>query len=278
MSTAHDPAQSPLGKSTVYAEGYDAGLLFAIPRAPQRAGLDGWGQVPMHGLDLWNAYELSWLQPGGVPGVAVAEIRVPAESPCIVESKSLKLYLNGFAQTVVATPAQLAQTLETDLGAAAGAAVSVRLREPAALAGQSLAAWDGRSIDQLATQVASCDAPQPDLLQCASRRLVDECLVSDLLRSRCPVTGQPDWASVQIRYHGPEWDAASVLRYLLSYRTHAEFHEHCVERIHHDLWRRLGPDRLTVYARYTRRGGIDINPIRSSEPVQAVANPRLPRQ
>ena len=116
------------------------------------------------------------------------------------------------------------------------------------------------------------------IVEAASRRLVDECLVSDLLRSRCPVTGEPDWAIVQIRYHGPEWDAASVLRYLLSYRTHAEFHEHCVERIHHDLWRRLGPDRLTVYARYTRRGGIDINPIRSSEPVQAVANPRLPRQ
>lgn len=278
MSTTRNPSHSPLGKPSEYAEGYDASRLFPIARAPQRMTLDGWGTTPMYGVDLWNAYELSWLRPGGMPAVAVAELRVPAESPCIVESKSLKLYLNGFAQTTVSSSAKLAELLEADLGAAAGAPVSVRLREPVALVGQRLAAWEGESLDALDMAIEPADEPSPELLKYASRRLVDRCLVSDLLRSRCPVTGQPDWASVQIRYHGVEWDAASVLRYLLSFRTHAEFHEHCVERIFHDLHARLRPERLSVYARYTRRGGIDINPFRSSEPGQIVENPRLPRQ
>jgi 7-cyano-7-deazaguanine reductase len=152
------------------------------------------------------------------------------------------------------------------------------LLEPAALAGQGLVVWDGESLDGLDVSADGMDAPCPELLRHASRRHIDHCLVSDLLRSRCPVTGQPDWASVQIRYHGVEWDRPSVLRYLLSYRRHAEFHEHCVERLFHDLWQRLAPDRLSVYARYTRRGGIDINPFRSSEAGLRIENPRLVRQ
>jgi 7-cyano-7-deazaguanine reductase len=267
-------ADSALGKPTAYAERYDPGLLFALPRAGQRAAL-GLSGIPLHGVDLWNAWELSWLALGGLPQVAVAELRVPADSPRLIESKSLKLYLNGFMQQRAASAAEVADRIRRDLSAAAGAAVQVQLHGLDAVPG--LARLQGCSIDDRSLAIEHYGPPQAALLA-VHDEVVEECLVSDLLKSNCPVTGQPDWASVQIRYRGPRLDRAGLLRYLVSFRRHAEFHEHCVERIFCDLWQRARPEQLSIYARYTRRGGLDINPFRSSDPQARPDNPRLARQ
>ncbi|PWK92289.1 NADPH-dependent 7-cyano-7-deazaguanine reductase QueF [Fulvimonas soli] len=275
MST---PEHSPLGKATVYADRYDPALLFPIPRAPKRAELGLHGALPFRGVDVWNAYELSWLDARGKPRVALAEFRVPADSPNIVESKSFKLYLNGFAQERVADEEALAATLARDLSAAAGAPVGVALHAPSAR-GLPFADLDGDSIDALELDLDDYGPPKAGHLRAdASAAEVEETLVSDLLRSNCPVTGQPDWGSVQIRYRGAPIDRAGLLRYLVSFRTHSEFHEQCVERIFVDVMARCAPRELSVYARYTRRGGLDINPFRSTDPQAAPGNPRGARQ
>lgn len=266
---------SPLGKGTVYADRYDPTLLFPIPRAPARADIGVPADLPFCGVDIWNAYELSWLDPRGKPMVAVAEFRVPAQSPNIIESKSFKLYLNGFAGERLAQDA-LQRTLERDLTGAAGAPVGVRLDTLSALEATVIAEPTGILLDALDVEIDHYGPPCSGFLTVAATQ-TEERLVSHLLKSNCPVTGQPDWASVQIDYAGPAIDHAGLLRYLVSYRTHSGFHEQCVERIWMDIARRCEPTRLSVYARYTRRGGLDINPWRSSDP-GSPANPRGARQ
>ncbi|ODV16331.1 MAG: NADPH-dependent 7-cyano-7-deazaguanine reductase QueF [Lysobacteraceae bacterium SCN 69-25] len=262
---------SLLGKSVAYRDEYDASLLFPIPRAGKRAELGLSGALPFHGVDIWNAYELSWLDPRGKPVVALAEFRVPAASPNIIESKSFKLYLNTFAQTRLDGADAVAQRL-------AGAAVEVRLQTAAGFAQETLHELDGDCIDGVEVDIDDYDAPRPDYLHGDAAGIVEETLVSHLLKSNCPVTGQPDWASLQIRYRGPRIDRAGLLRYLVSFRRHSDFHEQCVERIWCDLHARCAPHYLAVYARYTRRGGLDINPFRSSEAGEAPGNPRGARQ
>jgi 7-cyano-7-deazaguanine reductase len=260
------PDQSQLGKATVYANRYDPSLLFPIPRAAKRAEIGVGEPLPFHGTDIWNAYELSWLDRHGKPHVAVAEFRVPASSPNIIESKSFKLYLNGFAQEPLNSADALQMLLRKDLGAAAGAEVGVTLH-PARTAAHAFADLAGESIDSLPVAIDDYGPPKADYLRAdASTAVAEEILVSDLLRSNCPVTGQPDWGSVQIAYRGAPIDREGLLRYLVSFRTHTEFHEQCVERIYMDVMARCAPERLSVYARYTRRGGLDINPFRSSLP------------
>jgi 7-cyano-7-deazaguanine reductase len=266
---------SPLGQHTVYADRYDPTLLFPIPRAEKRAELGLGGDLPFCGVDVWNAYELSWLEPNGKPRVAVAEFRVPAASPNIIESKSFKLYLNGFAAERIEETA-LAETLQRDLSAAAGAGVSVVLLSPGALDGSKLAEPAGELIDGLDVAIDHYGPPKAGFLA-TGEGSVEESLVSHLLKSNCPVTGQPDWGSVQVDYAGPPIDREGLLRYIVSFRNHNEFHEQCVERIWMDIARACRPTRLSVYGRYTRRGGLDINPFRSSEPASPT-NPRGARQ
>ncbi|HEV2682374.1 MAG TPA: NADPH-dependent 7-cyano-7-deazaguanine reductase QueF [Rhodanobacter sp.] len=274
MST---PDHSPLGKDTVYADHYDPRLLFPIPRADKRAEIGVAETLPFHGVDIWNAYELSWLDLRGKPVVALAEFRVPVSSPNIIESKSFKLYLNGFAQERIADAASLSTTLMHDLSAAAGAVVSVQL-SAANAATFAVTDLDGYLLDLQDVDIDHYGPPQADFLQADAGAVpVTETVVSHLLRSNCPVTGQPDWGSVQIAYRGAPIDHAGLLRYLVSFRTHNEFHEQCVERIFVDLMQRCAPQQLSVHARYTRRGGLDINPFRSSTPATP-GNPRTVRQ
>jgi 7-cyano-7-deazaguanine reductase len=274
MST---PEQSPLGQSTVYADRYDPSLLFPIPRAEKRAQIGVGDTLPFHGVDIWNAYELSWLDARGKPVVAMAEFRVPAASPHIIESKSFKLYLNGFAQERVTDAATLAMTLTRDLSQAAGADVAVLLSDATA-ATHGVVDLDGHLLDDQNIEIDHYGPPEADFLQVdASAPAMEETVVSHLLRSNCPVTGQPDWGSVRIAYRGSPIDHAGLLRYLVSFRNHNEFHEQCVERIYVDVMARCAPEWLSVYARYTRRGGLDINPFRSSVPASP-ANSRGARQ
>jgi 7-cyano-7-deazaguanine reductase len=269
---------SPLGKSSEYIATYTPSLLFPIPRAAKWAELGLTAQtLPYQGVDFWNCYELSWLLPSGKPVVAIGEFSIPADSPNIIESKSFKLYLNSLNQTVFADRATLQATLETDLSAAAGKPVSVRIRDLADIEAEGVAAMPGACIDELDIQVSSYDRPQPELLRCDDSRIVEESLHSHLLKSNCPVTSQPDWGSVAVEYRGAVLDHASLLAYIVSFRQHSDFHEQCVERIFLDLQRLLKPEKLTVYARYVRRGGLDINPYRSTEAL-VVDNRRLARQ
>lgn len=272
------PEHSPLGKTTVYADRYDPSLLFPIPRQGKRDEIGvAAGPLPFHGVDLWNGYELSWLDARGKPMVAVAEFRFPATSPNIVESKSFKLYLNSFAQETVASIDALRETLVRDLSAASGGAVEVTLYTPEALRGTPIAEPDGILLDTMDLDFDSYGPPRADFLALGEGD-AQETLVSHLLRSNCPVTGQPDWGSVQIAYNGRAIDRAGLLRYLVSFRSHTEFHEQCVERIFMDIQARCAPQTLTVYARYTRRGGLDINPFRSTDASLRPENPRGARQ
>ena len=268
----------PLGARSDYPRRYDAGLLFPIARALGRAelGIADPAALPFHGVDLWNGYELSWLDARGKPQVALGEFRVPADSPSLVESKSFKLYLNSFNQERVGGIDVLREVLARDLSTATGAAVDVALLPVERFAAQRIAELDGTCIDDLDIAIDDYGPPRADYLR-AGHGDVEETLVSHLLKSNCPVTGQPDWASVQVRYAGAPIDREGLLRYLVSFRDHAGFHEQCVERIFVDLQRRCAPRRLAVYARYTRRGGLDINPWRGSAG-EAPANARGARQ
>ena len=262
----HHPAEhSPLGKSSQYVSQYAPELLFPIPRAAKWAelGLVA-GQLPYQGVDIWTCFELSWLLPSGKPVVAIGEFRIPADSPNIIESKSFKLYLNSLNQTVFADRAALQAVLVRDLSACAGAPVVVQVHSLAEMTAQGLATAPGTCIDELEISVSSYDHPQPELLRCDPAQVVSETLHSHLLKSNCPVTHQPDWGTVVVEYQGARLDHASFLAYLVSFRQHADFHEQCVERIFLDLQRLLQPQSLTVYARYVRRGGLDINPYRST--------------
>jgi len=269
---------SPLGKASEYIDTYMPSLLFPIPRAPKWAelGLTA-STLPYQGVDYWNCFELSWLLPSGKPAVAIAEFAIPADSPNIIESKSFKLYLNSLNQTVFTAVTELEAVLRKDLSAAAGKPVAVRVRGLDEVAQEGVATLPGVCIDELDVTISNYVQPQPELLRCEPGRIVEESLYSHLLKSNCPVTGQPDWGTVVVQYRGAALDHASLLAYLVSFRQHADFHEQCVERIFLDLQRLLQPQVLTVYARYVRRGGLDINPYRSTAPVQS-DNRRLVRQ
>ncbi|MBC7685877.1 MAG: NADPH-dependent 7-cyano-7-deazaguanine reductase QueF, partial [Bdellovibrionales bacterium] len=222
------------------------------------------GTLPFFGVDIWNAYELSWLNMRGKPQVAIATISAPADSPNIIESKSFKLYLNSFNQTKLANPDALLALMRDDLSAGFGSQVHIALTEPDNFAKVKMGELDGVLLDRLDIDIDHYK-PAPELLTSARNEApVAETLVSHLLKSNCLVTGQPDWASVQIRYVGPQIEQEGLLRYLIGFREHNEFHEQCVERIFVDILRQCAPQKLAVYARYTRRGGLDINPWRSN--------------
>ncbi|MGV6393636.1 NADPH-dependent 7-cyano-7-deazaguanine reductase QueF [Pseudomonas caspiana] len=269
---------SPLGKSSEYIAIYTPSLLFPIPRATKWAELGLTAEtLPYEGVDFWNCYELSWLLPSGKPVVAIAEFSIPADSPNIIESKSFKLYLNSLNQTVFADREALTAALSKDLSAAAGKPVGVRIRSLADIESEGVASMPGTCIDDLDLTISSYDRPQPELLRCDDSQVVEQSLHSHLLKSNCPVTSQPDWGSVAVEYRGAALDPASLLAYIVSFRQHSDFHEQCVERIFMDLQALLKPEKLTVYARYVRRGGLDINPYRSTE-VISPDNRRLARQ
>ena len=278
------PEQSQLGKASAYVDQYDRGLLFPLPREAKRREIGIAGSIPFLGCDLWTAYELSWLNARGKPMVALAHITVPCESTHIVESKSFKLYLNSFNNTRFDSADAVRARLREDLseavwaGGPVQAGVGVRLIEPERFDAEPIHELDGLNLDRLDVECTRYE-PAPDLLSAAvGEQPVQETLVSHLLKSNCLVTGQPDWGSVQIRYSGPQIDQAGLLQYIVSFRNHNEFHEQCVERIYQDIWTRCRPTQLSVYARYTRRGGLDINPWRSSHPQQPPANVRTARQ
>ncbi len=268
---------TPLGKASDYPERYDPAQLAPVPRNDGRSALELAGSLPFMGEDLWTAYELSWLNGRGKPVVAVAEFRFPCTTPNLVESKSFKLYLNSFNQEPVDSANALRATLERDLSQAAGGPVGVTLHALDAFRRRGLDVLPGTCLDDLDVAIdryqPSADLLAPD----PERGRVAESVHSHLLRSKCPVTGQPDWASVMIDYEGPAISHESLLRYVVSFRQHQDFHEQCVERIFRDLMQQCRPERLTVYARYTRRGGLDINPWRSTHQPEAPAW-RLERQ
>jgi 7-cyano-7-deazaguanine reductase len=269
---------STLGKAVSYGGQYDATVLYAIPRAEKRLEIGIGEALPFSGVDIWNAYEFSWLDARGKPKVALIEFRVPVNSPNIIESKSFKLYLNSYMQTRFADTEAMRQQMAHDLSQAAGTNVSVMLVTVNAAACAEIEVLEGTLIDDLPIDIENYGPPNANYLSADSEIISDETLVSHLLKSNCPVTGQPDWASVQIRYRGPRLDRDGLLRYLISYREHNEFHEQCVERIFIDILRECSPQRLAVYARYTRRGGLDINPFRASPGLPNPGNPRTARQ
>ena len=270
---------SPLGKSSEYIATYTPSLLFPIPRTAKWAELGLTAEtLPYKGVDFWNCFELSWLLPSGKPVVAIGEFSIPADSPNIIESKSFKLYLNSLNQTAFADVASLEATLVKDLSAAAGKPVGVRVRSLKDVEAEGVVALPGVCIDDLDISVSNYEHPRPELLRCDDSRIVEESVHSHLLKSNCPVTSQPDWGSVVVEYRGSALDHASLLEYIVSFRQHSDFHEQCVERIFMDIWARCKPIKLSVYARYTRRGGLDINPFRTSYPQALPANTRTARQ
>lgn len=271
-------ALSPLGKSTSYRSDYAPELLFPIARQAKRDELGLTGTLPFFGVDIWNAYELSWLNSRGKPQVAIARVTAPADSPSIIESKSLKLYLNSLNQTRLAGPDALLELLRRDLSAGFGAPVQIALTLQEAFSTLAMGELDGLLLDRLDVEITQY-SPAPLLLKAAHGEApVEETLVSHLLKSNCLVTGQPDWASVQIQYAGPQIEQESLLKYLIGFREHNEFHEQCVERIFVDILRQCAPQKLAVYARYTRRGGLDINPWRSNFSGGRPSNLRCARQ
>lgn len=281
MNTAQD---SQLGKASAYADQYAPELLYPIPRSAKRLELGLTDTLPFLGADMWTAFELSWLGPRGKPQLALAHITVPCESSHIIESKSLKLYLNSYNNTVFADAAAVLTRLRADLteaawrGAVVQASVGVRLLVPELFDREPVQELDGLSLDRLDVECRQY-TPAPDLLRTlADEPPVTEVLTSRLLKSNCLVTGQPDWGSVQISYSGAPIDQEGLLQYLVSFRNHHEFHEQCVERIFMDIWQRCQPYKLAVYARYTRRGGLDINPFRTSYARALPPNVRTARQ
>ena len=268
-----DIDHSPLGREVAYPQAYDASLLYPIPRRLGREAIGVAAPLPFIGHDRWNAYELSWLEPGGKPRVATATLQVPADSPNLVESKSLKLYLNSFNASRFADIDAVRARIEADLSQAAGAPVTMAFGLP-----PFQPADEGTCIDDLDIDIASHGPPDAALLAADPGDMVEDTLASALLKSNCPVTGQPDWADLAIRYRGPRIDRAGLLRYVVGFRDHAEFHEQCVERIFVDVLARCAPEWLSVEARYTRRGGLDINPWRATAGIDPPVALRTLRQ
>ncbi|WGE82279.1 NADPH-dependent 7-cyano-7-deazaguanine reductase QueF [Actinobacillus equuli subsp. haemolyticus] len=254
-----------LGQKTEYKSEYDPTLLQPVPRKLNRDGLGITEQQPFdRGADVWTCYELSWLNENGLPQVAIADVAIDFRSENLIESKSFKLYLNSFNQTKFASLEQVEQTLAKDLSQCASGQVSVKVYKLSAYTRQPIVDFAGECIDEQDIQIDSYEFSNEHLAGVAEGEVVEENLVSHLLKSNCLITSQPDWGSVQIHYVGKKLNREKLLRYLVSFREHNEFHEQCVERIFTDLMQFAQPEKLTVYARYTRRGGLDINPFRSN--------------
>ncbi|HHR6129583.1 TPA: NADPH-dependent 7-cyano-7-deazaguanine reductase QueF [Providencia alcalifaciens] len=267
-----------LGKKTAYHDQYDAALLQAVPRSLNRDPLDIHADtLPFHGADIWTLYELSWLNARGVPQVAIGSVSVDATSENLVESKSFKLYLNSFNQTRFETWENVRSVLQNDLSRCANGEVKVTLYKLDDFTQQAIHQFQGVCIDEQEVDIDNYEFNRDYLVDCTQPEVVEETLVSHLLKSNCLITNQPDWGSVQIHYRGPKIDREALLRYLISFRHHNEFHEQCVERIFNDITILCKPEKLSVYARYTRRGGLDINPWRSNEQFEPDTG-RLARQ
>lgn len=267
-----------LGHQTKYATHYDRNLLQAVPRALNRDQLGITQTQPFSfGADIWTAYEISWLNTKGLPQVAIADIEIDFRSQNLIESKSFKLYLNSLNQTHFNSAEQVQETLVRDLADCAKGNVKVRLNSVEFFSGQLISTLAGECIDYQDIEIKSYQFNPNHLIDCAQGDVIEETLVSHLLKSNCLITQQPDWGSVQIHYIGKQINREKLLRYLVSFRQHNEFHEQCVERIFCDLMQYAKPEKLTVYARYTRRGGLDINPFRSNFEL-IPENQRLARQ
>lgn len=271
----------PLGQASQYPNQYDPSLLFPIPRAENRLklGINPNQTLPFVGVDIWNAFELSWLNKKGKPQIALAEFQVPADSPNMIESKSFKLYLNSLNNARFEDENEVCERLITDLSAVAGSKISTRINPAELVAKKGIQEMSGVLMDRLDIEIDPSLAADPTLLQVnESFGPIEQCLVSHLLKSNCPVTGQPDWASIEIRYQGRPILEEGLLRYLIGFRQLGEFHEHCVETIFCDIKRQCKPEKLSVYARYTRRGGLDINPFRTDYNAPWPENTRHARQ
>jgi 7-cyano-7-deazaguanine reductase len=273
MQTVND---SPLGKAQPYIAEYQSDLLFPLPRLTKRDEIMVPAILPFSGADIWTGFEISWLNTRGKPQVALAEFIFPCETPHIIESKSFKLYLNSFNNTQFASQDSVTETMRRDLSKASGASIRVKLFDLHALSQQPIQHFQGINLDQ---QDISCNTylVNPDYLV-TEDNLVAETVFSDLLKSNCLVTGQPDWGSVKIQYSGKQIQHAGLLKYIVSFRNHNEFHEQCVERIFMNIMQRCAPAELSVEARYTRRGGLDINPYRSTDQNYQPQNIRQARQ
>ncbi|MDC0601801.1 NADPH-dependent 7-cyano-7-deazaguanine reductase QueF [Aliiglaciecola sp.] len=257
-----DISHLTLGKSVEYATTYTPELLQAVPRSLSRNQIGLTEALPFYGEDLWNAYELSWLNSKGKPHVAVMQCTVPFDSPNLVESKSFKMYLNSFNQTRVESVDKLNSMICEDLSRCAGAQVKVTIILPEEFNNQVIDELPGHCIDDIDVTIDDYTLNPKTLV--SGNDIVSETLTSNLLKSNCLITNQPDWGSVMVRYEGPQINRESLLKYLISFRMHNEFHEQCVERIFNDIVQQCHPEKLSVYARYTRRGGLDINPFRSN--------------
>ncbi len=292
------PTAVPLGKEVSYPRGYDASLLFPMPRVDARRTLGlaslpslakAAGDLPFQGFDLWNAYELSWLNAKGLPKVALLRLKVPCTSPYIIESKSFKLYLNSFNQTRFETVHHVFDHLRRDLAQASGSELELELVGPDQFSNENIVEFAGVDLDKLDVEI-DCYQPDAAILKLKQAALdnghqltgegssVSEKVFSRLLKSNCPVTDQPDWACIEIEYTGSAIDHTSLLKYIVSYRMHNGFHEHCVEKIFVDILKQCAPSSLSVYARYTRRGGLDINPWRATLDVKPPVLGRSARQ
>lgn len=277
-SNAKELAGLTLGQKTEYSSQYAPSLLQAVPRSLNRDDINLGEVLPFHGVDIWTLYELSWLNEKGLPQVAVGDVTLPATSPNLIESKSFKLYLNSFNQTKFASWDEVKSALIKDLSACAGEPVEVSIQAVQHYDQQHIVPMNGICIDDQDIEITDYEFDASILQDSTSDDVITESLVSNLLKSNCLITNQPDWGSVMIEYTGPKINQETLLRYLVSFREHNEFHEQCVERIFMDIMQYCHPSSLTVYARYTRRGGLDINPYRSTSTAMPTQNLRLARQ
>ena len=276
--TISAPDDLSLGKQVDYEFEYNPDLLQGVPRSLSRDTLNLAGSgLPFDGIDTWTGYELSWLNLKGKPNVAILECHVPITSKNLIESKSFKLYLNSFNQTKFASAEDVRQVLQADLSACAGEPVEVKLILPEQFSSLQFQEFNGTLLDSLDVEIDQYSPNTQYLTVAKNATGVQETLVSHLLKSNCLITSQPDWASIQVRYEGKAIEHEGLLKYLISFRQHNEFHEQCVERIYNDIMKHCQPDKLTVCARYTRRGGLDINPFRSNYEAP-YANHRQARQ
>lgn len=270
-------SNSILGKNSAYKDKYDKTLLFKIPRSNNRNELriDN-NKLPFYGIDIWNAYELSWLNKKGKPCVAIGVFYVPVDSDNIVESKSFKLYLNSFNNYVVDSIKELEKIILEDLSDAVNAKVSGKLLPIDTRI--EFGKPNSINIDYLDIECEKYGPPDNNLIEYEDI-LVEEEINSNLLKSNCLVTGQPDWGTIIINYKGKKLKHESILKYLVSFRNYNEFAEQCAERIFMDIKKSINPEFLSIYIVYTRRGGIDICPYRSTDSNYTLPNnARLIRQ
>lgn len=261
---------SPLGQPTIYVEEYAPEQLFPIPRKSARDKIGLKDSLPFSGVDIWTGYEISWLNPKGKPQIAIGEFRFPCTSPNVIESKSFKLYLNSFNQSKFASFADVQKIMQQDLSKACAGEMVVDLFSPKPFVFEDYA---GVCLDPLEIETNTYEVDSSFLK--TSSTVVEESLYTHLLKSNCLATGQPDWGSLHVRYSGPKIDREALLKYFISFRRHAGFAEHCVEQIYCDLINYCAPERLSVYGRYTRRGGLDINPFRSNFEKEPINCPQV---